>query len=68
MLTIVDCRHEGFKDLRCMSFTAKGDREILVAGVQDHMFKVDMEKGAVSETVRRYTETINEQTLTGHAL
>lgn len=44
-------RHEDFKDLRCMSFTAKGDREILVAGVQDQMFKVDVEKGTITETV-----------------
>lgn len=34
-----------------MNFTSKGTREILVAGSQDRMFKVDVEKGAVIETV-----------------
>jgi PAB-dependent poly(A)-specific ribonuclease subunit 2 len=40
-----------FKDLKCMNFTSKGTREILVAGCQDRMFKVDVEKGAITETV-----------------
>jgi PAB-dependent poly(A)-specific ribonuclease subunit 2 len=35
-----------------MNFTSKGTREILIAGCQDHMFKVDVEKGAVTEKVR----------------
>lgn len=35
-----------------MAFTSKGDREILVAGVQEQMFKVDAEKGSITETVR----------------
>lgn len=34
-----------------MNFTSKGTREILVAGCQDRMFKVDVEKGAIIETV-----------------
>lgn len=34
-----------------MNFTSKGTREILVAGCQENMFKVDVEKGAVVDTV-----------------
>jgi hypothetical protein len=34
-----------------MNFTSKGTREILVAGCQDQMFKVDVEKGVVVNTV-----------------
>ncbi|KAF9700320.1 hypothetical protein EKO04_001633 [Ascochyta lentis] len=40
-----------FKDLKCMNFTSKGTREILVAGTQDRMFKVDVEKGVITETL-----------------
>jgi len=47
----VGYRSTEFKDLRCMNFTSKGTREILVAGCQDRMFKVDVEKGAIIETV-----------------
>lgn len=34
-----------------MNFTSKGTREILIAGCQDHMFKVDVEKGTITDTV-----------------
>jgi PAB-dependent poly(A)-specific ribonuclease subunit 2 len=34
-----------------MNFTSKGTREILVAGCQDTMFKVDVEKGLIADTV-----------------
>lgn len=34
-----------------MNFTSKGTREILVAGSQDQMFKVDVEKGTITDTV-----------------
>jgi PAB-dependent poly(A)-specific ribonuclease subunit 2 len=34
-----------------MNFTSKGTREILVAGCQDQMFKVDVEKGIITHTV-----------------
>jgi PAB-dependent poly(A)-specific ribonuclease subunit 2 len=34
-----------------MNFTSKGTREILLAGCQDQMFKVDVEKGTVIDTV-----------------
>ena len=43
-------RSNDFKDLKCMNFTSKGTREILVAGCQDRMFKVDVDKGAITET------------------
>lgn len=35
-----------------MNFTSKGTREILVAGCQEHMFKVDVDKGVITDTVR----------------
>lgn len=35
-----------------MNFTSKGTREILVAGCQDHMFKVDVDKGIITDTAR----------------
>lgn len=35
-----------------MNFTSKGTREILVAGCQEHMFKVDVEKGTIVDTVK----------------
>ncbi|QDS72369.1 hypothetical protein FKW77_008301 [Venturia effusa] len=41
----------GFKDLQCMSFTSKVASEVLVAGLQDTMFKIDLEKGIIIETV-----------------
>ncbi|KAK4665844.1 poly(A)-specific ribonuclease [Podospora pseudopauciseta] len=44
-------RHEGMKDLRCMSFTSKGASEILVAGWQDTMFVIDVVKGEVTKQV-----------------
>ncbi|KAF2001926.1 PAB-dependent poly(A)-specific ribonuclease-like protein subunit pan2 [Amniculicola lignicola CBS 123094] len=45
-----------FKDLKCMNFTSKGTREILIAGCQEQMFKVDVEKGTVTETVAAEAE------------
>lgn len=34
-----------------MSFTSKSANEVLVAGQQDTMFKIDLEKGTIVETV-----------------
>jgi hypothetical protein len=34
-----------------MSFTAKGQHEILVAGRQNTMFRIDVEKGNIVDTV-----------------
>lgn len=34
-----------------MSFTSKGTHEVLVAGCQENMFKIDVENGTISETV-----------------
>lgn len=47
-------RSPDFKDLQCMNFTSKGTREILIAGCQEHMFKVDVEKGTIADTVSLY--------------
>jgi PAB-dependent poly(A)-specific ribonuclease subunit 2 len=44
--------HDEMKDLRCMSFTSKGNSEILVAGLQDQMFTIDVEKGTVTKQVQ----------------
>ncbi|KAF2744609.1 PAB-dependent poly(A)-specific ribonuclease-like protein subunit pan2 [Sporormia fimetaria CBS 119925] len=43
--------HPAFKELTCMNFTSKGTREILVAGCQDTMFKIDVEKGTITDTL-----------------
>jgi hypothetical protein len=34
-----------------MSFMSKSANEVLVAGQQDTMFKIDVEKGMIMETV-----------------
>ena len=47
-------RLEDFKDLRCMCSISKENTELLVAGCQDTMFRVDVEKGEVLQTVRRH--------------
>jgi PAB-dependent poly(A)-specific ribonuclease subunit 2 len=39
------------KDLRCMSYTSRGASEILVAGLQDQMFTIDIDKGIVTKQV-----------------
>lgn len=44
-------RHEGMKELRCMTFTSKGTAEILVAGEQDKMLVIDVNKGEVVKVV-----------------
>jgi hypothetical protein len=46
-----------------MNFTSKGTREILIAGCQEQMFKVDVEKGVVVDTVRLAAYT-RDRTLT----
>ncbi|ORY62658.1 exonuclease [Pseudomassariella vexata] len=40
-------KHEDMKELRCMAFTSRGTAEILVAGEQDKMFVIDVNKGEV---------------------
>jgi hypothetical protein len=50
-----------------MNFTSKGTREILVAGCQNRMFKVDVEKGAIIETVSVGTSTSLPSMLTPHS-
>ena len=44
-----------FTELQCMSFTARGTNELLVAGIQDQMFKVDVETGQIIDIVRNWT-------------
>jgi hypothetical protein len=41
-----------FQDLQCMSYTSKGTHELLVGGGQSTMFKVDVEKGEITQMVR----------------
>jgi PAB-dependent poly(A)-specific ribonuclease subunit 2 len=36
-----------------MSYTSKGASEILVAGLQDQMFTIDVEKGTIIKQVPR---------------
>ncbi|KAI9840489.1 MAG: poly(A)-specific ribonuclease [Sclerophora amabilis] len=38
-------------DLRCMSYTSKGTSEVLVAGLQNMMFTIDVEKGQVMREI-----------------
>ncbi len=38
-------------DLRCMCFSTKGTTEILVAGCQSQMFRLDVETGTIIEKV-----------------
>lgn len=45
------------KDLQCMSFTSKGASEILVAGSQDTMFVIDINKGEVVKQVSNSQHT-----------
>lgn len=45
------CRHQDMTDLHCMSYTSKGTSEIVVAGIQNQMFVIDVEKGTISKQV-----------------
>ena len=40
------------QELCCMCFLGRGNEEILVAGRQDRMYKVDVMSGRVVEEVR----------------
>ena len=51
LLMAFQYRQDGMQDLRCMSFLGKGSSEILVAGYQNVMYKVDVEKGRVVQEV-----------------
>jgi PAB-dependent poly(A)-specific ribonuclease subunit 2 len=50
-ITVWHSANAEFTDLKCMNFTSKGTREIVVAGCQGSMFKVDVEKGTVTDSV-----------------
>ncbi|PBP25759.1 putative PAB-dependent poly(A)-specific ribonuclease subunit PAN2 [Diplocarpon rosae] len=43
--------HNEMKDLRCMSYTNKGNGQVLVAGLQDQMFVIDVEKGSIAKQI-----------------
>ena len=43
------------KSLKCMSYVGKDQAQIVAAGHQDMMFRVDVEKGTVVEKVQ-YTD------------
>ena len=51
MHILKDSSEHSMTDLRCMSFTSKGTNEILVAGCQEQMYKLDVEKGVILQTV-----------------
>ena len=38
-------------DLRCISFTSPSGTELVVAGCQHQMYRVDVEKGTIIETL-----------------
>lgn len=58
-LIVVDFdRREDMKELRCMSFTSRGTAEILVAGEQDKMFVIDVNRGEVTKEVRTHTRRL----------
>ncbi|OAA70544.1 Exonuclease, RNase T/DNA polymerase III [Cordyceps fumosorosea ARSEF 2679] len=44
-------KHQDMQDLRCMSFTSKGTTEIIVAGMQEQMLVIDLNKGEVVKQV-----------------
>ena len=44
-------KHDDMKELRCMTWTSKGTAEILVAGEQDKMFIIDVNKGEISKVL-----------------
>ena len=41
------------KDLCCMSYLGKDNAVIIVAGCQNTMFKIDVDKGRILEEVER---------------
>lgn len=50
-LTIWHLTQSDMLNLTCMSFTGKGTDEIVVTGCQAQMYRIDVEKGTISETV-----------------
>jgi len=55
------CRQPDMTDLYCMSFTSRGASEILVAGCQDTMFVIDVNKGETTKEVR--TAALDEENI-----
>jgi PAB-dependent poly(A)-specific ribonuclease subunit 2 len=50
-ITIWHLADINFTELQCMSFTSKDATEVLVAGMQSSMFRIDIEKGALLEII-----------------
>ena len=46
-----NCRTNEMKNLSCMSYVGKGNAFIVVAGCQDVMLKIDVERGRIIEEV-----------------
>lgn len=44
-------REPSMVDLQCMSFLGKNNAEILVAGCQSVMYKIDVDKGVIVQQV-----------------
>ena len=51
-------RESAMKDLRCMSFLGRDQARIVVAGCQDVMFKIDIEKGTIVEQVQFFAQVL----------
>lgn len=45
-------RNIDFHDLRCACFIGKASMEVLLAGCQSEMFRIDLERGEILDTVR----------------
>lgn len=50
-LLTLDCSEPSMIALQCMSFLGKDASEILVAGCQSVMYKIDVDKGVVVQSV-----------------
>ena len=47
--------HPYFEDLRCVCLSPNSSTEAIAAGCQEQMFRVDLEKGQVSEVVCKHS-------------
>lgn len=48
---LTQCSELSMTDLQCMSFLSKNNGEILVAGCQRDMYKIDVDKGVIVQQV-----------------
>ncbi|KXT04451.1 hypothetical protein AC578_3579 [Pseudocercospora eumusae] len=57
----------GMSDLQCMSFTSRDATELVVAGCQAHMYRIDVEKGTILEILTPQTPAMYKMMkLAGH--